>query len=605
MPRPTLHTHLTLRTLPALLTTLPLVFMVAPARAQDPPMAVQATVAVVKPAKLDLPERDQDLIRRLTVPEGYEVEVYARDLGAPRMLAVSPAGTLYATRRDTGDVVMLPAADGGGARTPRTVASRAGLHGIAFDGDRVFLATDTDVYVAEVLADGGFTRLERIIDDLPDGGQHPNRTLAVGPDGQLYISVGSSCNACAETNPEHATILRASPDGQSRRIFAGGLRNTIGFDWQPETGALYGFDHGIDWLGDDGQLEELNRIEQGGRYGWPHLVDFSRPHIRSAPPDGMSLADWKAMSTEPALGYTAHAAPMQMAFHDGTGMPEDVAGDAFVAMRGSWNRATPSGYEVVRVRFEDGQPVEARPFLTGFLTGAPTRGRGDDPMPGMLGRPVGLAIMPDGAIMVGDDTNGVIYRITHPETKTAGARLTPAEPPAQKPAGRPLALERLAPDHAAEMEVTAGFEDGGSLPVSMLARGHDASPALTWSGAPQGTRSFAVVMEDADAAGPTPFVHWMIYDLPVGHQALRTGLPAAPVLRDPEGARQATNSHGGIGYTGPKPPPGDKPHACHLVVLALDIPRLEVGPAADPAAVLKAMDGHVIGAGRLVGHAGG
>lgn len=450
--------------------TLPL----TPAPAQDPPMAVQATVAVVKPAKLDLPERDQDLIRRLTVPDGYKVEVYARDLGAPRMLAVSPAGTLYATRRDTGDVVMLPAADGGGARTPRTVASRAGLHGIAFDGDRVFLATTTDVYVAEVLADGGFTRLERIIDDLPDGGQHPNRTVAIGPDGQLYISVGSSCNACAEPNPEHATILRASPDGQSRRIFASGLRNTIGFDWQPETGALYGFDHGIDWLGDDGQLEELNRIEQGGRYGWPHLVDFSRPHVRSAPPDGVSLADWKAMSTEPALGYTAHAAPMQMAFHDGTGMPADVAGDAFVAMRGSWNRATPSGYEVVRVRFEDGRPVEARTFLTGFLA-AP---RGDDRVPGMIGRPVGLAIMPDGAIMVGDDTNGVIYRITHPGTEAADARIAPAEPPAQKPAGRPLALEQLAPDQAVEMTVTAMA--ASAIPAPSRRRATGAMPGI-WS----------------------------------------------------------------------------------------------------------------------------
>jgi Raf kinase inhibitor-like YbhB/YbcL family protein len=292
---------------------------------------------------------------------------------------------------------------------------------------------------------------------------------------------------------------------------------------------------------------------------------------------------------------------MQMAFHDGTGMPADVAGDAFVAMRGSWNRATPSGYEVVRVRFEDGRPVEARPFLTGFLA-AP---RGDDRVPGMIGRPVGLAIMPDGAIMVGDDTNGVIYRITHPGTEATDARIAPAEPPAQKPAGRPLALEQLAPDQAVEMTVTAGFEDGGSLPMAMLARGHDASPALTWSGAPEGTRSFAVIMEDPDTDDPKPFVHWMIHDIPVGHQALRTGLPAAPVLHDPEGARQATNSHGGIGYTGPKPPPGDRRHAWHLVVLALDIPRLEVGPAADPDAVLKAMDGHVIGAGRLVGHAGG
>ena len=127
------------------------------------------------------------------------------------MLAFSPDGVLYATRRSVGDVVMLKDADGDGrADEAETVASRPGMHGIAFDGDTVFLATVNDVYIAEVAGDGSFGPLTRIINDLPDGGQHPNRTLGIGPDGMLYISAGSTCNACAETNPESATLLRAS-----------------------------------------------------------------------------------------------------------------------------------------------------------------------------------------------------------------------------------------------------------------------------------------------------------------------------------------------------------------------------------------------------------
>ena len=230
---------------------------------------VTVTGSVLEPAPRR-PESEDDLLARLSLPQGASASVFAAGLVNPRILAVSGDGTLYATRRSVGDVVMLRDDDGDGrSDAPVTVASRPGMHGIAFDGNRVYLATVNDVYVADVAPDGTFGDLRRIINDLPDGGQHPNRTLAIGPDGKLYISVGSTCNACAETNPESATILRAEPDGTSRTIFAAGLRNTIGFDWEPDTGQLWGMDHGIDWLGDDAQIEELNHIRQGSRYGWP------------------------------------------------------------------------------------------------------------------------------------------------------------------------------------------------------------------------------------------------------------------------------------------------------------------------------------------------
>ena len=206
---------------------------------------------ILEPDPIDQPD-DAKLTSMIKAPKGAQVQVFARDLVNPRMLAVSDAEVRNAKRRSVGDVVMLKDDDGDGkADAPVTVASRPGMHRIAFEGDKVYLVTVNDVYLA---ADGTFGPLRRIIDDLPDGGQHPNLTMAVGPDGMPYITVGSICNECAEPNPENAIILRAKPDGSTRTIFASGLRNTIGFGFETGSGQLWGMDHGIDWLGDDAQI---------------------------------------------------------------------------------------------------------------------------------------------------------------------------------------------------------------------------------------------------------------------------------------------------------------------------------------------------------------
>ena len=244
-----------------------------------------------------------------------------------------------------------------------------------------------------------------IISDLPDSGQHPNRTIAAGPDGMLYISVGSTCNACNESNPESATMLRASPDGKTRAIFASGLRNTIGFDWHPTTGVLWGMDNGIDYLGDEAQPEELNKIEYGKQYGWPHIWGKDGVNPQSTPVGEITKEQWKASSVPMVLGYDAHAAPMQLAFNRGGGaFPAEYAGDAFLTFRGSWNRKKPSGYNVVRIRFENGEAKSIEPFLTSFLTD------GDNTH---FARPMGLAFANDGSLLMADDANGVLYRIAY------------------------------------------------------------------------------------------------------------------------------------------------------------------------------------------------
>lgn len=553
---------------------------------------VTVTGAILEPAPRRFAD-DDELLAGFAMAPGAKATVFARDLVNPRILAVSADGTLYATRRSVGDVVMLRDGDGDGmADAPVTVASRAGMHGIAFDGDRVYLATVNDVYVADVADDGTFGDLHRIIDDLPDGGQHPNRTLAVGPDGRLYISVGSTCNACAESNPESATMLRAEPDGSSRTIFAGGLRNTIGFDWEPGTGRLWGMDHGIDWLGDNEQIEELNHIQQGGQYGWPYVYGMDQFNPQDNPPPGTSLETWAAMSEEPALGHTPHAAPMQMVFYDGAMFPE-WRGDALVAMRGSWNRRPPSGYDLVRIDFEEGKPVGIEPVMTGFLA------EGTDGW-SYAGRPVGVAVGHDGAIFLSDDSEGVIYRIaSDTPARNEAAAPTPVRDTVMPPPPLPLAAEIL--QAGAALSVSAPFNADGPIDPRHAADGDNASPALSWGDAPEGTRSFVVIVEDPDASEPKPFVHWLAYDIPASVTALREGMPTEASLPDPKGMKQGANSMGSTGYTGPKPPVADGAHHYHFQVFALDVPGLDLSPAADRAAVLDAMEGHVLAGGNIVG----
>ncbi len=225
---------------------------------------------IVEPEPVTVAD-DAELASMIAVPEGFEVTVAGRDLGHIRILAAH-GENVYATRREEGDVIRLIDADGDGRFEDHAVAAvQPDLHGLWIEGDTAFLATIKEVYTAPILEDGSFGALSPIIEGLPDGGQHPNRTLAVGPDGLLYGSVGSTCNACEETSEKSATMLRAQADGSGRAVFASGLRNTIGFAFHPETGALWGLDHGIDWLGDDEQVEELNLIEEGRQYGWPYV----------------------------------------------------------------------------------------------------------------------------------------------------------------------------------------------------------------------------------------------------------------------------------------------------------------------------------------------
>ncbi|RYZ07523.1 MAG: sorbosone dehydrogenase family protein [Myxococcales bacterium] len=349
---------------------------------------------------------DQAAFEALSLPEGFSINVYRTGLGQARMLGVH-GPHVYVTQPMQGNVVRLIDEDGDGVAEDQAVVA-SGLpmvHGITFHEDDVYLANVHNVYRATVAADGSFDGLTSIIADLPDGGQHALRTLGVGPDSLLYISVGSSCDACQEPNPEHATLLRSTLAGQPagvREIFASGLRNTIGFGWHPTTGALWGMDQGSDWRGDDLPPEELNAIEAGEKYGWPYCyADRQVDPIIQGPP-GSTKAEYCATTTPPVLLNQAHQSPIGFAFYTGDTFPDRYQEGAFIAFRGSWNRKPATGYRVAFVPFVEGEPQDIEDFVSGFLNEAGTA---------TFGRPAGIAVAPDGALLFTDDTNGIVYRV--------------------------------------------------------------------------------------------------------------------------------------------------------------------------------------------------
>lgn len=348
-----------------------------------------------------------DLLGRLQAPAGFEISVFAQGLTNPRMLTVVADGIVLVSQPSANQVSVLRDTDGDGAVDESEVVATnlPMVHGMAIEGEQLYLAGENTIWVADLMADGTLDAPSVVVDDLPDGDQHGRHTLAFGPDGGLYVSVGSSCNVCTETNDENATILRMNPDGSERTIFALGLRNTLGWGWHPETGDLWGMDQGSDWRGDDQPPEELNQIVEGGNYGWPFCFgDRQIDEYNSQAPAGSTAEQYCALTEAPAINYQAHSSPIGMVYYTADQFPADYQGDAFVAMRGSWNRDPVTGYKIVRVQFEDGQPVAIEDFITGWLM---------DDGASQFGRVAGLALLPDGSLLISEDTNGVIYRVTY------------------------------------------------------------------------------------------------------------------------------------------------------------------------------------------------
>lgn len=397
------------------------------ALAQLPP-GDGANVAVTTMMEPSPVKFDESLLSQLRVPAGFKVSVFAKDMQHVRWMQIAPNGDVYVSRPRQGDVLLLRDADRNGTMDTQTIVAQSikGVHGLAWRDNKLYMASPKRVLVADVAADGTLAMPKVIVHDLPDGSQHPNRTLAFGPDGNLYVTVGSQNNSTVETNLEAATVLRMRPDGSARSVYARGLRNTLGFAFNPVGGELYGFDHGSDDRGDDIPPEELNVIAPNKHYGWPFCygdrqVDMKQPNE----PENTTKADFCPTTQAPALTYTAHAAPIGLVFYTASQFPAEYKNSAFVAMRGSWNRAHPSGFKVVRVRFDAaGKPTGIEDFVTGWLMttppanltqpgGGPAAEQQKTKRPAQFGRLAGLAVAGDGSLLIAEDQNGVIYRVSY------------------------------------------------------------------------------------------------------------------------------------------------------------------------------------------------
>lgn len=336
----------------------------------------------------------------LSVPEGFSIELWVDGVPNARMLRATPAGDLLVSTPRSGRILLVER--DASERRPRAVLPL--LEGL--DRPHGLDLHDGWLYVAEAGAvsrvrfdatnrrtEGG---VERVVSDLPAGGNHWTRTVRFGPDGWMYVSIGSSCNACAETDARRATLMRFRPDGSEGEIFARGLRNSVGFDWQPGTGDLYATDNGRDLLGDDFPPCELNRVVRGGFYGWPYANGQRVPD----PDLGAGREAEIAGSIPPAHGFRPHNAPLGIAFLHGDAWPPAYRDAAIVALHGSWNRTRKDGYQLVSVHWGPYGTIEERPFLTGLL-------REDE----AIGRPVDVLATDEGTLYVSDDYAGAIYRI--------------------------------------------------------------------------------------------------------------------------------------------------------------------------------------------------
>ena len=332
----------------------------------------------------------------LQLPPGFRVSLFAQDLGQARFMAFDPRGRLMVCDMEGGRVLTLPDANRDG-RADRLVVFAAGLplpHSVAWRQGRAYLAGDGQVIeLTDADGDGSAEARRVLIDGLPSQGGHITRTIAFGPDDKLYLSIGSSSNLTPETDRRRAAVLRFNADGSGQEIFATGLRNSVGLAFHPDTGELWGTDNGRDWLGDDLPPDELNILRQGGFYGWPYYYgrNLPDPAFSRRPPPGIP----------PALEFQAHSAPLGLCFYTGGQFPAEYRGDAFVCFHGSWNRAVPTGYKLVRVRMRQGRPVSYQDFLTGFLAGRQ-----------VSGRPVDVRMGPDGALYFSDDLRGRIFRVS-------------------------------------------------------------------------------------------------------------------------------------------------------------------------------------------------
>ncbi|MDP1666847.1 MAG: PQQ-dependent sugar dehydrogenase [Methylobacter sp.] len=349
-----------------------------------------------------LQKSHQDILKRLHVPAGFTLSVFADNLPNARSLALGDNGVVFVGTGSEGAIYAVQDSNNDGVADQRYVIARHLFmpNGVAYK--------DGSLYVAEVNRIIRFDRITQqltkppkpavVYDQFPSEQHHGWKYLRFGPDNKLYTTVGAPCNICEPEKPIYSSLVRLNVDGSGFEILARGIRSSVGFDWQPETNVLFFTDNGRDYMGDDLPPDELNQwTTTGEHFGFPYC------HGGDLPDPDLAADKTCQQFSVPVWKFKAHMAPLGLRFYRGKQFPAEFNNQLFVAQHGSWNRSTPQGYRVALIKLNQGKPVSEQVFIDGWLT------RDYE----VLGRPVDILDMPDGSLLISDDKLGVIYKVEY------------------------------------------------------------------------------------------------------------------------------------------------------------------------------------------------
>ena len=340
--------------------------------------------------------RDSDRVDTFANPRFLEsfsdikVQLFARLPGPPRMMDFDSKGNLYVSIPKLGAIYKLTDADNDGF-SEQPILFHVGMdlpHGLAWSDDKLYVAEESQVLeLRDTNQDNQANKIRTVMEGL---------SVVIGKDGFLYLSVGSRCDACEEANPIRATILKVNPETGKTSIFAKGLRNTVGLTFSPDGATLWGSDNGRDQLGDEIPPDEINQIFEHGDYGWPFCYG------QQIPDPVLGSTERCQQTVASRIDLPAHSAPLGITFGQQLNAPEKFKNSLYVALHGSWNRSTPTGYKLIRIPYANKKMGSGgKEFLKGWLTDGQA-----------WGRPVAPVVGPDGCLYLSDDLADVIYRIS-------------------------------------------------------------------------------------------------------------------------------------------------------------------------------------------------
>ncbi len=377
----------------------------APAKEEEPFWAVgrpkgDATAKMAPVPAFPVPTAADKLpVAKMKLPPGFKAEVWASGILDARGMREGDKGTVFVSSLFVAGKIYA-VTDKGGKREVKTIAEKLFLpNGIEFHKGALYVATPKDV----TRYDGIEDKLDNppkpvmVYDKLPGDVPHGWKFIKIGPDGKLYVPIGAPCNICEPDRDKYTRIIRMNLDGSGVETVVKGMRNTVGFDWHPKTGELWFGDNQRDWLSEDMPQDELNRVTKPGQ-------DFGYPYCHSGVMVDPQFGWGKDCKNyvKPALLIGPHAAPLGMRFYTGRMFPSKYQNAIFLTRHGPWNKTEKYAADVVAVFIDDRGNAKMEPFLTGLVENN-----------AYLGRPADVMVMKDGSLLVSDDHNGAIYRVTY------------------------------------------------------------------------------------------------------------------------------------------------------------------------------------------------